>query len=162
MGTGKTEVGRKLAEKLKMNFVDMDDLIESEEGMKISEIFARFGEGYFRRIEKEIARRVSRLNNHVIATGGGVVLDEENLNNFRKNGILICLTATPEAIFERTSKSTHRPLLNEAKPMEKIKKLLQYRAPFYAKAQYSVDTTNLSIQEVADRIIEILKLSNPS
>jgi shikimate kinase len=162
MGTGKTEVGRKLAEKLKMNFVDMDDLIESEEGMKISEIFARFGESYFRRIEKEIAKRVSKLNNHVIATGGGVVLDEENLNNFRKNGILICLTATPEAIFERTSKSTHRPLLNEANPMEKIKKLLQYRAPFYAKAQYSVDTTDLSIQEVADRIIGILKLSNPS
>jgi shikimate kinase len=137
----------------------MDHLIEIEERMKISEIFDRFGESYFRKIEKKMAKQVSALNNHVIATGGGVVLDEENLDNFRKSGVLICLTATPDAIFERTKRSTHRPLLNEPNQMKRIKELLQYRAPFYAKAQYTIDTTNLSIQEVADRIIELLKIN---
>ena len=89
MGSGKTAVGRILAEKLNVEFVDMDDLIEREQKMSISEIFSRFGEKRFRKLEKEVAGRVSQGKNQVIATGGGVVLSSENMANLKMDGIII-------------------------------------------------------------------------
>lgn len=155
MGTGKTCVGKRLAERLKMEFLDMDDLIEEEEGRSISEIFERFGEAYFRDKESSICERVSRLDNYVIATGGGVVLREANIKNLRCNGILISLTATQEVIYERTSRSGKRPLLKE-NPRYRIHKLLKAREPYYRKADWMLDTSSLSIDKVVDKIIEYI------
>ena len=155
MGTGKTVVAKGLAKRLKMKFADLDDLIEERESKKISQIFAESGEPYFRQVEKEIVREVSQQKNRVIASGGGVVLDEENIQNLKRNGIMICLSAKPEAILERTKGYLHRPLLNTEDPKAKIEELLKFRAPFYAKANYTIDTSELTIEEVIEKVIEI-------
>jgi len=157
MGTGKTVVGKRLAQRLNMEYVDVDELIEQQEGKKISDIFAEDGEPYFRKVEKKITRQVSGFENAVIATGGGVVLDEENIRNLKTKGVLICLSAQPEVILERTKSSVRRPLLNVADPEEKIAALLNKRAPLYAKADYTIDTSCLSIEEVVEKVIGIIK-----
>ena len=147
MGTGKSVVGKQIARRLNMKFVSTDDIIAEREKRSITEIFEKSGEPYFRDIEKEIVKEVSNFDNTVIAAGGGAVLDEGNVANLKKGGVMICLNATPEVIYERTKKYKHRPLLNVDKPVEKIRQLLNSRAPFYAKADYQVDTTNKSIEE---------------
>jgi shikimate kinase len=157
MGTGKTVVAKGLAKRLKMKFVDLDDLIEEREGKKISQIFAENGEPYFRQVEKEIAREVSQQKNRVIACGGGVVLDKENVENLKRNGIMICLSARPGVVLERTKGYLHRPLLNTEDPKAKIEELLKFRAPFYSLADYTIDTSELTIEEVVGRVIEIFE-----
>ncbi len=93
MCSGKTSVGKKLAEKLNFDFLDTDDLIENKVGMRITEIFEKYGEPYFRELETQIIKEVSEKDKLVISTGGGVVLREENVNNLRKNGVIINLVA---------------------------------------------------------------------
>lgn len=156
MGTGKTVVGKKLAYKLNFDFVNTDNLIENETGLRISEIFSLHGEKYFRTIEKNIIKDISSSQDTVIATGGGVVLDSENISNLKKNGIIICLTALPEVILSRTQQKTHRPLLNIDNPLLNIKKLLNYRKPFYENAEQIIDTSHLSVNQVVEKIITIL------
>jgi shikimate kinase len=155
MGTGKSVVGKRLAKELKMKFISTDDIIEEREKRPIAEIFAKSGEPYFRGVEKEAVREVSGFDNVVIAAGGGAVLNEENMANLREKGVVICLNATPEAIYERTKKYRTRPLLNVADPVAKIKELMNARAPFYAKAEYQIETTGKSVSEVAKEIINL-------
>jgi len=157
MGTGKTAVGRVLAKRLGLRFVDMDDIIEEREGMKISEIFDKKGEGYFRHAESKVARDIALQSGLVVAAGGGAVIDEENVRNLKSNGIMFCLVATPETIFDRTKGHSHRPLLNVSDPKEKIAELMTKRAEYYARADYRVDTGNLSVDGVAERIMELIK-----
>lgn len=157
MGTGKTAVGKALAARLKMKFVDMDDLIEEREGIKIPDIFASKGEPYFRKIEKEIAKEVSARSGLVIAAGGGAVIDEVNVKNLKSSGVMICLTATADKIFNRTRAHTHRPLLNVSDPKEKISELLAKRAEYYARADHRIDTSRLSVGEVVDKILNIVQ-----
>jgi len=157
MGTGKTAVGKALAKRLKMRFIDMDDVIEKREGMKISEIFEKKGEPHFRRAEKMVAKDIAVQSGLVVAAGGGAIIDEDNLKNFKSSGTVFCLTATPDKIFERTKGHIHRPLLNVSDPKEKIAELLADRAQYYARADYRIDTTDLSIEEVVDKIMEHLK-----
>ncbi|MDE0554546.1 MAG: shikimate kinase, partial [Candidatus Poribacteria bacterium] len=95
MGTGKTSVGRRLASQLRMRYVDTDDLIEQDTGRCITNIFAEDGEPAFRDLESEAVRKASKLYNHVISTGGGVVLSKTNMEALKQNGIIFCLTATP-------------------------------------------------------------------
>lgn len=156
MGTGKSVVGKLLVRILKMNFVNTDDIIEKNEKRPIAKIFADSGETYFRKVEKEAVKEASGLKDAVIAAGGGVVLDEENIKSLKKNGVLICLNASPEVIYERTKGYKHRPLLNVGDPIKKIKELLDYRRPFYAKADYQVDTSKKTVAEVAKEIIGIV------
>jgi len=157
MGTGKTAVGRKLSHILGYPLIDTDDLIEEEIGVSIPEIFNRFGEPFFREVESRVVERVSKLDAHVISTGGGVVLREENLKNLRRNGIIFCLNATPEEIWRRVSSENHRPLLNVPDPMGRIRELLARRAPFYAKADFQVETTGRSIEEITEEILKIFR-----
>ncbi len=157
MGTGKTVVGKKVARKLKMEYLDMDDLIEEEARIPIREIFSRFGEEHFRDLESKMVERVSEYENKVMATGGGIVLRKENMDNLRKKGILICLTATPEVILERTKGEHHRPLLEVDYPLAIIKELLKFRAPYYAQADYSLDTSSLTIDQVVEQVIKLVK-----
>lgn len=157
MGTGKTAVGKRLAQRLNRQYVDIDQLIEQQEKKKISDIFDEDGEPYFRKVEKGVTQRVSELENVVIAAGGGVVLDDQNISNLKRKGVLICLSARPEIILERTKKYNHRPLLNVADPTQEIAALLNKRAPDYAKADHQIDTSHLSIEEVVERVIAIIK-----
>ena len=155
MGTGKTRVGRAVAERLGMTYVDLDDLIEAREGTTISEIIATKGGQHFRRVEAEVAAEASTLAGHVIATGGGVVLREANVRELERGGIGICLNATPEEILERVKHETHRPLLEVADRLGAIRSLLEYRAPFYAKVSHQVETTGKPLEAVAEEVIAI-------
>lgn len=157
MGTGKTAVGKILAKKLNMQYVDIDQLIEEQEKKKIGEIFAEEGEPYFRKVEKELTRKTSKMDNVVIAGGGGVVLDDRNISDLKNKGILICLSAEPEIILERTKKYTHRPLLNVPDPVQEITNLLDKRAEYYAKVDHQIDTSYLSIEQVVERVTAIIE-----
>lgn len=158
MGTGKSSIGIKLAEKLNMKFVDMDREIEKLTGMTISELFRRHGEIRFRSEEKLMAHKLSRQKNLVIATGGGVVLKEENIEVLKENGILICLKADPKDIFERVRrKRAQRPLLKKNLKVEDIENMLKEREPFYAVADLEVNTSGREIDEVVEEIISYLK-----
>lgn len=160
MGSGKTQVGRFLATKFNMDFVDLDDWIEKEAKMSINEIFAKFGEPYFRELEKEIVKKVcENINNSVISTGGGVILNEENVENLQRVGILIWLKVNAAKVYERTKNTSCRPLLNCPDPVKKIEELLSFRTPYYTKAaDYIVETSHLTIEEVATKINEYLEI----
>ena len=160
MGTGKTTIGKLLANKFKTKYkyISTDEVIEDKERRTIQEIFKKEGEPYFRKTEKEIVAHVSELNNFIIDAGGGIMLDEDNINNLKRNGTIICLNASPEVIFERTKKYRHRrPLLNVDNPLEKIKELLDKRAIYYAKADFTIDTSNLTVDEIVLKITEIVE-----
>ena len=158
MATGKSEVGKELARLLEMEFIDTDDLIEEKLEMKISEIFAKKGEKFFRDLESEIAKEVGSWDNYVIATGGGIVLKQENIDFLKKNGKIINLTTSVEKILERASKSSVRPLLNVKDKKSEIEKLLAKRKPFYKKCDFSVDTTDTTPKEAAEKIVKKLGL----
>ena len=157
MGTGKTVAGKEVARRLGMKFVDMDDVIEEKEGCTISEIFAERGEECFREVESEVAHSLSQREGLVIATGGGVVLDRGNVDALQLSGTGICLTASPEVIYERVKGERHRPLLMTDDPLRSIRSLLAYRAPFYARAKYRIDTSALTVESVVERIVNIAK-----
>ncbi|MBU1124440.1 MAG: shikimate kinase [Candidatus Omnitrophica bacterium] len=156
MGTGKTSVGKALAKKKGSNFVDLDDLIELKERRRITDIFAQDGEPYFRRIERKTLKEVARQKNFVVACGGGIVIDPENIVVMKESGVMICLSAAPEVIIARTCGSSGRPLLNVADPKTQIELLLNLRAPYYAHADKSIDTSCLSLKEVVEKIIKML------
>ncbi len=156
MGTGKTVVAQALARKLKMKYVDLDDVIEADAGRSINEIFAESGENHFRYLEKQAAKKISSLDKQVIATGGGVVLDKQNVENLKKNGTMVCLTATPEVIYSSVKDQRHRPLLNVNKPQEAIKRLLDTRQPYYAQADFTIDTSGLTVEQAVNKIVKLL------
>ncbi|MEA3490096.1 MAG: shikimate kinase [Candidatus Omnitrophota bacterium] len=156
MGTGKTVIARVLARELDMTYVSIDDLIEGREKRPINDIFRDDGEPYFRKVEKEVVREVSEKEGQVVDAGGGVVLDGENMENLKRNGTVVCLWAAPEKISERTKKHGHRPLLNVDDPEGCIRELLDHRRPFYEKADHHIDTTELQLTDVVERIKGIL------
>jgi shikimate kinase len=156
MGTGKTSVGKELAKKTKRNFVDLDELIELREKRSIPDIFSKFGEPHFRKAEKRALKETSREKGFVIGCGGGIVLDRENIRVMRKSGLIVCLTATPSAIFKRVSGCSHRPLLNVADQKRQIAHLLKLRAPYYAQADKTINTSRLSIIAVAAKIRKLI------
>ncbi|MCQ9206984.1 MAG: shikimate kinase [Omnitrophica bacterium] len=152
MGTGKTTIAKALARKLDMEYVSTDRLIEEKERATISEIFSKKGEKYFRKTEKDIIKDASCMENIVLDAGGGVVIDPENIECLKKKGIVISLWAEPEVILERTKKYTNRPLLNVEDPLARIKELLAERKPFYDRADYHVNTSRASKEELTRAI----------
>ncbi|TYB33425.1 shikimate kinase [Flexistipes sinusarabici] len=153
MGSGKTSVGKRLAEKKNMMFIDLDEKIEESEGMSIAEIFAEKGEEYFRDVEKKVLKELSAMDFCIVATGGGAVVDPENLQTMKDSGVTVSLLASPEIVYERVKNSNLRPLLNVENPIDEIKKLMFERAGFYIKSDIVVDTSDLSVDEAADEII---------
>ncbi len=159
MGTGKTAVGRLLAQKLGKDFIELDAMIEQKAGRSIPEIFRQDGEAGFRQLEIEITRAVAGRKNTVIACGGGIVLNTINIDRLRQECIIVCLTASPSVILKRTSvDKDERPLLATADRLRQIKELLKFRRPFYERAaDITVNTSRLKAEAVAGLIIERLK-----
>lgn len=157
MGTGKTSVGQRLAERMEMSFVDMDCLIEEREGKSIPRIFDEDGEHHFRALERALAQELAAGEGLVIGTGGGIVLDPDNIRDFSSNGLVVCLLAEPEVILARVATDTNRPLLAVDDKMKKILALLEQRRPLYEAIPHRVETGDLNVEEVAKRVIDIYK-----
>ena len=157
MATGKSAVGRNLARKLHRRFVDLDALIEKVEGRKVREIFARDGEGYFRRLEKQLLSEVLSEEGQVIATGGGVVLDDENLELLRQKALLIGLTASIDVLVGRVGKNSKRPLLKGGDLRSRVEELLAERQSRYAQAHVTIDTSGLTIEQVVEKLIHVIE-----
>lgn len=156
MAVGKSVVGKKLARRLNRRFMDLDQAIEEKEKMTISEIFNRKGESYFRAMEKQALSEVLKKNGQVIATGGGAVLDKENLDLLKERSLLICLTAPPATLLRRSSSGKERPLLKGDDRERRVEELLRQREKDYAQAHLSIDTASLSVDEVVEKIIEAI------
>ena len=159
MGTGKTSIGRRLSSQLRMRYVDTDDVVELDSGRCISAIFAEDGEAAFREIESDAVCKVSTLHNHVISTGGGVVLKEANMVELKRNGIVFCLTATATEIYRRVGHQTHRPLLQTPDPLANIQSMLTERQPYYAGADHTISTTGRSFGEISTHIKRVFTKS---
>jgi shikimate kinase len=159
MGTGKTVVGKALAEKLGKEFIELDALIERKAGKTIPEIFQQDGEIAFRELEIEAAGEVSQKRNAVIACGGGVVLNKINIDRLKQECMIVYLTASPEVIMKRTSSDRNeRPLLEGTDKASEVRRLLQFRKPFYERAAgITIDTSKLDVDSVVTRIIEKVK-----
>ena len=157
MAVGKTVVGRRLARKLDWRFVDLDRAIDEAEGMKVHEIFGLKGEAYFRAAEKRALKRLLGEDGQVLATGGGAIVDEENLRLLKERSLLICLTAAPETLLKRSGGAKRRPLLEGGERKERIEELLRRREQSYAQAHAIIDTDSLSVDEVVEKIMKLMK-----
>jgi shikimate kinase len=155
MGTGKSTVGRILARRRALSFVDMDTLIAEREGKPIPRIFAEDGEPHFRAAERALVRELSAGSGMAVATGGGIVLNPDNISDFSRTGLVVCLWAEPEAVLRRVGSDTNRPLLHCDDKLGRIRELMAKRAPLYDAIPARVDTTGLAPAVVADRILAI-------
>lgn len=155
MGTGKTEVGRRLARATSRAFVDTDNLVEVAAGRSIPEIFATEGEAAFRAREREAVRQAMAVPDAVVATGGGALLDPESRRALLAAGPVVCLTATPEEILRRVGEASDRPLLAGAdrdERLARIRALLDARETSYRLATHRIDTTGRSVDDVVGEI----------
>ncbi len=160
--TGKTSVGARLAEILHRPFVDLDQVLVEEAGRPIVEIVASGGWGEFRRLEKELAARYRHCRGQVLATGGGIVLDPDNVAALRENGVIIWLTADPKTIQARLGqdqpRDANRPSLTGSDTISEVAEVLKQRYPLYqAAAQIVVDTTDRSLEQVVDLVLAALR-----
>jgi shikimate kinase len=153
MGVGKSSVGRQVAAELQFEFVDTDEVIETRTGVKVSEIFAMHGEAAFRKFEHELVAEMVSWSNKVISTGGGLVVNPENLASLKTHSLVVCLWATPDTIYQRTKHQTHRPLLQAADPLAKIRELLATREAAYKQADVLVNTEQRSVKEIAAHVL---------
>ena len=157
MGSGKTSVGKLIAEKTGRAFIDTDDLIEQRAGKSIPRIFAEEGESAFRNLETEAVQRAAQTHARVIATGGGAVMRPQNRKALRKTGEIVFLDAPIEVIFQRIQNDGSRPLLEADNPLMKARALLEKRRPVYLQADMTVDTQRLTIEQTADKIVQALQ-----
>jgi shikimate kinase len=153
MGTGKSVVGRVVADMLHFTFLDTDHVIEARAGKPITDIFAQEGEPSFREWERRIVEELTRRERTVIATGGGLPADPANLASLKTHALVVCLWASPESIWERVRAHEHRPLLNEPDPLVRIRELLAAREPYYRQADVLVNTEMRSVREVAQHVL---------
>lgn len=157
MGSGKTTLGQKLARRLGYSFIDMDKRIEKESRMTINQIFSELGEHEFRRLEHELILRIVKMNDVVVATGGGVPCFNENMKLINQNGISIYLKMTPESLLKRLVhlQLQQRPLISELSAVELsvfVKTKLNEREPYYMKSKYIHDGLDPDIDELVSLI----------
>ncbi len=156
MAVGKSTVGRRLALKLKWPFVDLAQAIESRERARVEEIFNRKGETHFRQAEKEALKEILRQDGQVVATGGGAISDAKNLRLLKQRSVLICLTAPAKVLLQRSGSDNQRPLLSGEDRLKRIAELLKQRETVYSQSDLSIDTENLSPDQVVARIIKAI------
>lgn len=158
MGAGKSTVGKQLAKALGRDFYDTDREIERRTGVSISWIFEMEGESGFRQREQKVLDELSQLKNIVLATGGGIVLAEENRRILRSRGYVVYLSTSIEQLLRRTNKDKNRPLLQTDNPKETVKKLMAERAPLYQDvADIELRTGEQSIQYVVSGLVKQLE-----
>ncbi|NLK20913.1 MAG: shikimate kinase [Epulopiscium sp.] len=155
MGCGKSTIGKLISQKIQSEFVDTDFLIEKKIGISISSFFEKYGENSFRQIEEEIISEIAQGKNQVIATGGGIIKNFNNISNLRANGIIVYLNASPSHIFQNLKGDTTRPLLNTKDKLETINALLNERKPLYER--YADIIVNVNHQLIQDIVTTILR-----
>jgi shikimate kinase len=153
MGTGKSTVGQLVASMLNFEFVDTDEMIEGMAGKRISEIFSSEGEERFREYERQVVQQLKDLEGSVISTGGGLITRAENLASLKEHALVVCLWCSPETIFRRVGHQSHRPLLRVEKPLERIRELLNERAPAYRQADVLLNSEFRKAREVAMHVV---------
>lgn len=159
MGTGKSTVGRLIAEQLRFEFLDTDALIEQRSGKKITEIFAQNGETAFRELEAQLVAELAARTRTIISTGGGLPTNPANLTSLKTHSLVICLWASPERIYERVREQSHRPLLNDPDPLGKIRTLLTAREKFYKQADVLINSDLRLAREVAQQVVNQFRLA---
>lgn len=158
MGTGKSTVSRLLAESLGVPVTDTDEAIVKGQNKSIKELFASYGEEYFRDLETEFLARTGESEPGIISCGGGIVLREENRALMKEYGVTVLLTASPDIIFERVHRDTERPVLDGNMNLSYIAELLEKRRPYYEQAgEIVIDTDEKRPEEISEEIIKKLK-----
>jgi shikimate kinase len=158
MGTGKTSVGRLVAEQLHFEYLDTDDVIQSSTGRTITDIFSKDGEPAFRALEEKVVEQLAARAKTVIATGGGLPVNPKNLASLKSHALVVSLWSSPEKIWERVRHQNHRPLLHDENPQARIRELLAAREPFYKQADVLLNTELRSIREVAQQVVHQFRL----
>ncbi|MBN1811308.1 MAG: 3-dehydroquinate synthase [Anaerolineae bacterium] len=155
MGTGKSAVGREVARRLGWRFVDIDDVIVSRAAKTIPRIFAEHGESAFRAMESDVCADLSAQEELVIATGGGALVNPENRRVMMRGGTVVCLNADPDEILRRVGDDDNRPLLNVPDPRARVAELLAARRAAYQAIPWQIETTGLSVEQIAGQVIEL-------
>jgi len=162
--TGKTTIGKLLSEKIRLEFLDLDELIEKRYGFTITDIFERRGESLFRLLESDLINEISKLDSRIIATGGGAVLKYKNVKNLKRRGVIFLLEADIDTIYRRITTDdktrVQRPRLTNQDLYQEIKSLLEFRYYYYQRAcDYVVNTTDKKPDTVIDEIMYHLRLA---
>jgi len=155
MGSGKSTVGKILAEKLNMNFIDIDKLIEEKEGMKIKDIFEQKGESYFRELERKQIEVIVNQEGLVVSTGGGLGANLDNMNLMKKNGDVVWLDVSLNTVLDRLKNDQDRPLLKQ--PTEKIKQLFEERKNVYRLANIRINADKKTPSQIVEEILIKIK-----
>ncbi len=158
MGTGKTSVGRLVADMLHFDYLDTDETIQTCTGRTITDIFNTDGEPAFRALEQKVVQELAGRTKTVIATGGGLPANPDNLASLKSHALVACLWASPEKIWERVRHQSHRPLLHDEDPQARIRELLAAREPFYKQADVLLNTDLRSVREVAQQVVHQFRL----
>ena len=155
MGTGKSTVARVLANRLGMVWLDSDVQIEREQEKPVSEIFAQDGEEAFRKLERNFIESGHPVRGAIVSCGGGLVTQPGMVAQLKSKGVVVCLIASPETIYERTKSNRNRPLLNVADPLERIGAMLSEREPIYRTAGTQILTDHRALIEVAMHVSRV-------
>ena len=155
MGSGKSTVGKILAEKLNLEFIDIDKEIEKQTGLTIPQIFKTYGEQHFRKLERKQIENFVNKQGYVVSTGGGLGANPENMEKMKKSGYVVWLDVSLDEILKRCQNDTNRPLLNQ--PKDNIEKLYDERKEVYQKSHIHINADGKTPEEIADEIIKRCK-----
>jgi shikimate kinase len=154
-GTNKSEIGEELARRLKMKFIDTDDIMKKESGLDLSELLKKIGEKHFRSLENSIIEKISNVSGAVIVTGGGSILNRKNIKSLKQNGLLISLITGKINLKRNKSEGEKSQLLSQWNQVfQSAKGILNLKTPSFPAADYIIDVTDLSIEETSQKIIE--------
>lgn len=159
-GTGKSTIGKIIAQKLSMRFIDIDSEIERIEGINVNDIFARYGERYLRRLEEKIINDRLILDNVVIATGKGTMLDKDKVDIIREKGIVIHLKARPDVIVRNLSRGTkYSTYFSDEEIKKRVNEMLNKRREFYNSNDFEVDVSDMTPEEASEKIIRMVEIN---
>ena len=156
MGTGKSTIGKQLAQQRKVKFIDSDSEIEKDKGVSVSQIFAKEGETYFRDLERAFISNLNANEPAVVACGGGLCIPSGMMELLKSKGLVFCLMASVETLLNRTKTDQSRPLLQVAQPLLVLEKLIQEREPRYLEADHVIHTDDQTATEIVKEISEYL------
>ena len=157
MGTGKSTIGKVLADQLSMNFLDSDESIEESYGQSISEIFTQKGEDFFRNLEQKFITSGHHDHNLIVSCGGGLCIRPGMMELLKSKGKVICLWASPETLLQRTETDQTRPLLQVTDPLLQLQKLISQRESRYREGDHIINTDELTVNEVVQSITKALQ-----